>query len=250
VNAISTVRRARIAALLALTACGAGGAAEPRAVRVFAAASLAAPFAEIGAAFARVQPGRRVELHTAGTPQLVLQLREGAAADVFASADPGHMQAVQALGLLAAPAVEFARNRLAIAVAAGNPRGIRGLADLARAELRVAMCGPEVPAGRYARQALAKAGVAVASRSDEPSVKALVAKVQLGELDAGIVYTTDTRAQGVEGVVVAAEHDVVASCPIAVLTRATDADAARAFVALVVGAEGRAILAGHGFVLP
>jgi molybdate transport system substrate-binding protein len=235
--------------LLAVAACGgpsASSAADATPLRVFAAASLTAPFQAIAAAFERQVPGHRVELNCAGSPQL----REGAAADVFASADHPNMAKVVAMGATALPPVEFAHNQLAIVVRAGNPRQVRGLADLARPDLEVALCAPEVPAGKYARQALAAAGITVRSVSDEPSVKAIVGKVQLGELDAGIVYATDTRARGVEAVTVPREDNVVASYPIAVLGRGGNRAGGEAFVAFVASEAGRALLAQHGFGLP
>ncbi len=241
---------ALLAALLA-TACGGATAGEPAAV-VFAAASLTEPFEALATAFERARPGAQVELHFAGTPQLVLQLREGAAADVFASADPENMRRVVELGRAAGPPRVVARNRLRIAVAPGNPRGVRGLADLARGDLLVALCAPDVPAGRYARRALASAGAQVASVSDEPSVKALVAKVSLGELDAGVVYATDVRAAAgaVEGVAVAAEHDVVAEYPLVVLRGGRSPGGGEAFAAFALSPEGARVLREHGFEVP
>lgn len=241
---------------LALSGCGPAAAPAPTPVaatapiRVFAAASLTAPFEAIGRAYEQQFPGSKVELHFAGTPQLVLQIREGAEVDVFASADPANMQKVVDLGKTAAPPAEFAQNVLAIVVKAGNPHGIRGLPDLARTGLKVALCGPEVPAGKYARQALQKAAITVQSVSDEPSVKALVSKIQLGELDAGIAYTTDARTKGVTAVAIDAAQNVVASYPLAVLGNGRNRAGGEAFAALVRGATGRAILAEHGFQMP
>lgn len=235
-------------ALLLLAACGSGdSAAAPRRVVVFAASSLTAAFEALATGFEQRHPGVDVELHFAGTPQLVLQLREGAQASVFAAADEVSMQRVVAAGQAAAAPSTFAHNRLAIVVPADNPQAIAGLADLVRPGLRVALCGPEVPAGRYAREALARAGVALHSVSDEPSVTAVVAKVQLGELDAGIVYRTDTRDPGVTGIDLAAAHDVVAEYPIAALTNGPAADLAGAFVGYVCSADGARVLAGFGF---
>lgn len=229
---------------------GAADAATPTPLRVFAAASLTASFQAIAAAFEQQHPGHRVELHFAGTPQLVLQLREGASADVFASADVPNMTKVQDLGAVVDPPVEFARNQLVIAVRAGNPKGVRGLADLARADVQVALCGPEVPAGKYARQMLQGAGIEVRSVSDEPSVKAVVTKVQLGELDAALVYATDVGVSGVEGVALPATANVVASYPIGVLDRGDNRVGAARFVAFVCSDAGRSILRQHGFLLP
>lgn len=231
-------------ALAALASCGAS--AGERATLVFASASLTEAFQALEVAFEQQHPDTALDLHYAGTPQLVMQVRQGAPVGVFAAADEPSLR--RALGATAAAPRVFATNHLAIAVAQGNPRGITGLADLARADLKVALCGPDVPAGRYARQALARAGVIVASVSDEPSVKAVLSKVCLGELDAGVVYATDLACAGIGGVAVAAEHDVVASYPIAVL----DADdaGARAFVAFVLSEQGQSVLRSFGFGAP
>lgn len=246
-------RRASLAQLglgLLLAACGPAATPATAPIRVFAAASLTAPFEAIGRAYEQQLPGRKVELHFAGTPQLVLQIREGAEVDVFAAADPANMQKVVDLGKTAAPPAEFAKNLLAIVVKEGNPHGIHGLPDLTRQGLKVALCGPEVPAGKYARQVLQQAGISVHSVSDEPSVKALVSKVQLGELDAGIVYTTDTRTKGVAGVTIDAAQNAVASYPLVVLGSGRNRPRGEQFAAFVQSDAGRAILAAHGFVLP
>ena len=243
------------AAVVCLAACGAEGrsggtAASHTRLRVFAASSLTGVFASLCVKFQDMHPGTLCELHCAGSPQLVLQLREGAAADVFAAADVPNMQKVQDSGAVAGQPVEFARNQLAIVVRAGNGKQVQGLADLGRADLKVALCAPDVPAGKYARQALQAQRLAVRSVSDEPSVKAVVSKVQLGELDAGIVYTTDCRVPGVEAIVIPSAQNVVASYPIAVLQRGGNRDGGEAFVAFVRGEAGRTILQQHGFVLP
>lgn len=241
-----------LAALLS-TGCSADSAPTDPAtapVRVFAAASLTTSFQALAAAYERDHRGARVELHCAGSPQLVLQLREGAAADVFASADLPNMHRVRDRGAVAAEPVEFARNELAIVVRAGNPKQVQGLADLAGGDLKVALCAPEVPAGKYARQALAAQQLVVRSVSDEPSVKAVVSKVQLGELDAGIVYTTDCRGSGVEGVAIPTAQNVVASYPIAVLQHGGNRAGGEAFVAFVRSEAGRTMLRDHGFLVP
>jgi molybdate transport system substrate-binding protein len=225
----------------------------PRTALVFAAASLAVPFQALATAFEAGHAGMRVELDFEGTPQLVMKVvQQGAPADVFASADVANMQRVVQAGKTAGAPREFARNRLAIVVGKGNPKAVRGLADLARADLRVVLCGPEVPAGKYARQALAKAAVTVRSRSDEPSVKAVVAKVQLGEVDAGIVYVTDVSAAGaaVAAVSIPDEHNVAVSYPISVLSAGSNRVIGERFVAFVLSDAGREILQRAGFQLP
>lgn len=244
--------RVAVAALASFALALAGGCARgdrPPPIRVFAAASLNRVFEALARAFEATDPEAKVEVHCAGTPQLVLQLREGAPADVFAAADLANMAKVTDAGLAVAPPCEFAANHLVIAVAGGNPKGVHRLADLARRELKVALCGPEVPAGAYARQTLAKAGVTVTSQSDEPNVTAVVTKVRLGELDAGIVYATDVRA-GVAAVPIDAAHDVVARYPLVVLRGGANRSGGERFAAFVTSPAGRAILREHGFHLP
>jgi molybdate transport system substrate-binding protein len=221
-------------------------------VIVFAAASLQEPFSRVAAEFGAREGGAGVELHTAGTPQLVMQVRAGALCDVFASADDVNMRrAIEAVPGSSTPRV-FAKNRLAIVTESGNPHGVRALADLARDDLRVALCGPDVPAGRYAREALRKAGVEVRTVSDEPSVRAVVAKVRLGEVDAGIVYATDVAAAGgdVEAVGLPVEHEVVATYPIAVLAPRERREAAQRFVDFVLSPDGQRVLRSSGFEAP
>ncbi len=238
---------------LVVAACGrpaAAPAAKP--ARVFAAASLTAAFTALAAAFEKESPGARIELHFAGTPNLVMQVQQGERPAVFASADEANMQKlVDANVLVGAPRV-FATNGLAVVVRAGNPSGIRQLADLAKPGTKVALCGPEVPAGRYARQALTRAGVHVQSVSDEPNVRSLVTKVQLGELDAAVAYRTD--GHGLEGKVtivdVAPEHDVVVKYPIALVRGAEVGDVGAEFVEFVLSPPGQQVLQSHGFRAP
>jgi molybdate transport system substrate-binding protein len=146
----------------------------------------------------------------------------------------------------------FAANRLAIVVQPGNPKGITGLSGLARPGLVVVLCAPAVPCGAYAQQALSKAGVTVSPRSQEQDVKGVVTKVSLGEADAGIAYITDVSAAGagVQGVDIPDAQNVLASYPIAVVKGGPNRAAARAFVDLVLSADGQAILTRHDFSRP
>jgi molybdate transport system substrate-binding protein len=219
---------------------------------VFAAASLTDAYGQIGRDFGRAHPDARVTFNFAGSPTLVLQIRQGAPADVFASADQANMQALVDAGQAdGAPSV-FARNNLQIVVAAGNPKRIAGLADLARPGLVVDLCAPGVPCGAYARQALSRANVSVAPKSLEQDVKAVVTKVSLGEADAGIVYTTDVRAAGakVAGVDIPADENVVASYPIVRVKGSKNPVTASAFVSWVLSARGQAVLGRFGFARP
>lgn len=234
-------------ALLWLSCSGDG---ERHATRVFAAASLSAAFEELAAAYEKLVPGREVELHFAGSPALALQIQEGAPADVFASADEANLQKVIEARLTLTEPEVFAKNRLVAIVPRGNPRKLRELADLARSDLRVAICGPQVPAGRYARECLEKAGIELRSVSDEPNVTALLTKVAYGELDGGIVYDTDARRAEVDVLPIRDEWNVVASYPLVVVSTGQDGEGGRAFASFVLSPEGRAILAQHGFLAP
>jgi len=249
VRAVAVV--ALLAALaLAAGACGAtpaAGGGESRELSVFAAASLTDAFSELGDQFTAAHPGVTVTFNFAGSNDLVTQLQQGAPADVLATADTKNMDA--AGDLVGAPQA-FAANKLAIAVAPGNPIGITGLADLARKDLKVVLAAPEVPAGKYAQEALATAGVSVEPVSLEVSVKGVVTKVSLGEADAGIVYVTDVAAAAgkLDGIAIPDGQNVLATYPIAALAASAHPDDAKAFVDLVLSPEGRRVLADYGFL--
>jgi molybdate transport system substrate-binding protein len=214
---------------------------------VFAAASLQPPFDDIGRQVRSTQ-AINARFVYAGTQTLTSQLMQGAQADVFASADAAHMMTLVQAGLIDGTPRIFAHNRLEIAVAKGNPKGIRSLADLARNGLVVVLADPSVPAGKYAQQALAKAGVTVSPASLELQVTAVVAKVAIGEADAGIVYVSDVKTNGkVDGVLIPDQYNVVADYPIAVLKHANNSFAARTFVDEVLSTSGQSVLAADGF---
>jgi molybdate transport system substrate-binding protein len=193
-----------------------------------------------------------VVLNLAGSSALREQILEGAPADVFAPADTSNMDtAVEAGEVLGDPMV-FAQNRLVIAVPKGNPAGITGLADFGRDDLLIGLCAEHVPCGEFARQALAKAGITPAVDTNEPDVRALLTKIEAGELDAGITYVTDvSSANGtVDGVDVPEDENVIARYPIAVLAGAPNPDGAQAFVDFVLSDPGRVILSEYGFASP
>jgi molybdate transport system substrate-binding protein len=216
-------------------------------ITVLAAASLSEAFPAVADAFEDANPGAEVRFSFAGSSTLATQVREGAPADVFASADTRTMEPLVTEGLAGEPVV-FATNRLAIIVEPGNPKGITSLADLAADDVLYVTAAPEVPIARYAQDALTAAGVAVTPVSQEADVKGIVTKVTTGEADAGIVYATDVVAAGddAEGVPLS-DLEVVATYPAAVLADAADPDVAEAFLAFLVSEEGQAILAEHGF---
>ena len=243
--------RVALAAIVLLAACGqpattSSGPARTT-ITVFAAASLQPAFDKIGAKLLSAQ-NVATTFSYAGTQTLTTQLTQGAPADVFASADVAHMTTVQSAGLLLSQSALFAHNRLEIAVAKGNPKGIHTLNDLARSGLVVVVADPSVPAGKYAAQALAKAGVTVHPASFELQVTGVLSKVALGEADAGIVYVSDVVTSGqVDGVTIPDSQNVIADYPIAVLKSAQNQSGAVAFVDFVLSTEGQSILTSAGF---
>lgn len=247
-----------LAACALVAACGADGgptatgATPSGTLTVFAAASLTDAFTEIGEAFTDLHPDLDVTFSFGGSADLVRQIDEGAPADVFASADLSNMDALTEAANHASEPVVFATNRAEIIVAAGNPEGITGVTDLTRDDLVVIGCSPEVPCGHYAQQVLANAGATVTFKSLEQNVRAVVAKVTIGEADAGIVYATDVRSAGqaAEGVAIPADINVVAEYPIVVTKEPRNAAAAQAFVDFVLARDGQEILARHGFQSP
>ena len=189
---------------------------------------------------------KRQTFSFAGSQQLVAQVTAGAPADVVATADPESMARLVTTGLVAPP-TDFAQNSLRIAVGPGHPKAVKGLADLARGNLKVVLADPSVPAGRYARQALDKAGATVKPVSLELDVKAVLRKVFSGEADAGVVYASDVSGAGVTGIDIPPEHNVVATYPVAVVRTSRNRAAAQAFVDQLLDGAGRDALLAHGF---
>jgi molybdate transport system substrate-binding protein len=223
---------------------------------IFAAASLTAAFNKIISDFTAAHPGIKLTPNYNGSDTLVTQIQQGAPADVFASADTTNMDKVTKPGLVPTSTVHiFAKNRLQIIVAKGNPKGIKTLADLAKPGVAVDLENPTVPAGKYGAQAMATAGVTVTAKSLETSVSAVVQKVALGEADAGIVYVTDVSAavaqhENVEGVDIPTPPNVVATYPIGTVKAATNPTLATAFEDYVLSPTGQADLASFGFLPP
>ena len=243
-------RALAVTSLVLVAACGqpapAAGPARTT-LTVFAAASVQPAFDKIGL---KLQNTRNIvtTFSYAGTQTLTTQLTQGAPADVFASADTAHMTTIESAGLIRGQSVLFGHNRLEIAVARGNPKGIHALADLARSGLVVVLADPSVPAGKYAQQALAKAKVTVHAASLEQQVTGVLSKVALGEADAGIVYVSDIVTSGqVDGVAIPDAQNVVADYPIAIVKGTQNLSAATAFVDLVLSTNGQAILRAAGF---
>ena len=230
-----------------------------RTLTVFAAASLRDALEAIGKAFETENPGVSVRFNFANSHALRLQIEEGAAADVFASASPKETDALLSRGALADLPIPFAGNVLTIVVPPGNPADIRAVQDLAHSGVKLVLAAEEVPVGAYARFSIGKLAAefgpsfeeAVLGNvvSNEDSVKQVVAKVQLGEADAGIVFASDAVAAPELGTVaIPMEQNVVATYPIAVLTGASNTDLAKAFVEHVLSLRGQAILREWGFL--
>lgn len=240
-----------IVALVLVSGCGSGGgggSATNTTITVFAASSLTGAFTNLAKTFERQHPDSTVRLNLLSSADLASQIEEGAPADVFASADQVNMQKVVDAHLAAGKPRVFAHNRLEIIVAPGNPHHIDSLKDLARPDLVVSLCVPDCPAGRYARQALAKAGVHVHPDSEEIDVKSVSTRIESGQADAGIGYASDVVAADgdVAGVPIPRADNVVATYPIVRLSGSPPQ--ANAFIDLVLSDRGQAVLKRFGFL--
>jgi molybdate transport system substrate-binding protein len=229
---------------------------------VFAAASLAGPFAEIGSLLEESEPGVAVEFNFASSGRLLLQLEQGAGADVFAAASPEEIdEAIGASLVDAARAQRFARNHLVVIVPPENPGGVQTLADLARPGLRLDLASRSAPVGRYAAEMLGLMSLDPAYGPDfqaralanvvsyEENVRAVVAKVALGEVDAGVVYASDVagsdEAFGVLEVPPAFTPDITYWA--APLLEASEADLAARFIEVLLSPSGAEVLTRYGF---
>lgn len=217
-------------------------------ITVLAASSLTGAFDRIGERFESAHPGVRVTFGFGASPALAGQVRDGAPADVIATAEERPIVRLAGEGLTGRPR-SFARNHPAILVRPGNPLGVRSLADLSRPGLVLVLCAPEVPCGSLARRALARAGVVVEPRSFEADVKAAASRVMLGEADAAVVYATDVRAAGdrADGVPVAPEHDVSTDYAVAPVVRSAQPRLAAGFVTFLFSPDAQRVLLDAGF---
>lgn len=262
-------RRAVVtAALVVLAGCssastaGRGGTDDQLSgtLTVFASASLTDVFGNLGDRLVADHPDLELRFSFAGSSALATQLVEGAPADVFASADEVQMARVQDEGLVGEAEV-FAENPLVLAVPRGNPRGIArpegqggmpSLADLITADMTVAVCAPEVPCGAAAVEVLDAADLSDAPDTYEDDVRAVLTKVQLGEVDAGLVYLSDVHAadDSVLSFAFSEANRAINRYPLGALADSGNPQAARAFVDLVLSDEGQQVLADAGFLPP
>ena len=232
----------------------------PRTLTVFAAASLTGAFGDIGKAFEAANPGVTVKFSFAGSQVLVTQIEQGAPADVFASADHKNMDALVTANLVALGYKDFATNLLTVILPPKNPVNVQTLQDLAKPGLKLVLEDPSVPAGNYTRQILTNMskdptyGTDFSTKvlanvvSNETDVKQVVAKVDQGEADAGVVYVTDAlAAPDLKSISIPANFNVIARYPITALEKAPNSDLASAFVAYVLSADGQAVMKKWGF---
>lgn len=259
------MKRARVVAVIAaglLAAAGCGSsqqaaAPEPTAapaqttLNVSAAASLRTTFTELAGRFETDNPGVKVALNFAGSSDLAQQIVQGAPADVFAAASPATMKTVTDAGLATDPQV-FVTNVLQIATAPGNPKGIASFADLAKPDLTVVVCAPQVPCGAATEKIETATGVTLTPVSEEPDVKSTLGKVTTGNADAALVYVTDVIDAGdtVQGVSFPEAQNAVNDYPIVALGKAPNAELAAKFVELVRGPDGKKVFEAAGFGTP
>jgi molybdate transport system substrate-binding protein len=269
-------------ALIAIfaVACGSGGTPDATpvpsstaqalsgSITVFAAASLTDAFGEVASEFKKAHPGVEIAFNFAGSSALRTQLDQGARADVFASADTLQMSNARQSGVVSAEPAIFVRNSLVVITPKDNPGSVNAIADLKKPGLNLVLAAPEVPVGSYVRQMLTKAdadpafgagfSAAVLENlvSNESNVKQVVAKVELGEADAGLVYATDVRAAAgsLDSVEIqGADAPARQATYLAAVTEAADGDGdgmANAWIDALLSRAGRRRLAAHGFALP
>jgi molybdate transport system substrate-binding protein len=220
-------------------------------VTVLAAASLKEAFTTLAKQFESAHPGTTVKLSFAASSDLAEQINQGAPADVFASASPKNMNQVVSTGG-ASTSTNFVKNVMEVAVPPSNPGHVSSVTDLAKSSVKVALCEPQVPCGTVAAEVFKNAKITVKPVTLEPDVKSTLSKVELNEVDAGMVYVTDVRAAGskVKGVVIPDNLNASTEYPIAPLTKAPNAAGAQAFVDLVLSPAGQSVLAADGFQKP
>ncbi|MCX5091635.1 molybdate ABC transporter substrate-binding protein [Streptomyces sp. NBC_00365] len=256
------------AALLALSACSSSDSSSdssPKSdtsassspklsgtVTVFAAASLKESFTTLGKEFEKANPGTKVTFNFAGSDALAASITGGAPADVFAAASPKTMAIVTDKKDAATTPATFVRNQLEIATLPGNPDKVASLKDLTKSGLKVVLCDKTVPCGAAAQKALDASKLKLTPVSYEQDVKSALTKVELKEADAAVVYKTDVKAAGdkVEGVEFPESAKAINDYPITLLKDAPNAEAAKAFIALVRSAEGQKVLTAAGFLQP
>ena len=259
--------------VLVLAACSTAGTPAPSTARstpsaagpltVYAAASLKVALEKAKTAWEAANPGSTLTISTDSSAALETQIEQGAPADVFLSADTTNPTKLVDKGLAAGAAVTFAGNRLTVIVPTANPAGITTPADLAKPGVKIVAAGDEVPITKYASQLVANLAKEPGSPTDfasryaanivsrEDNVKAVVAKIELGEGDAGVVYVTDAKASTkVATVDVPDSANVPAEYAGVVVKASRNGATAHRFLEWLAGPDGQAMLAGFGFLPP
>ena len=220
-------------------------------ITVFAASSLKETFTTLGKQFEAAHPGDTVKFNFGASSTLATQITDGAPADVFASAAPKNMDTVVTAGDASSPQ-DFAKNTAEVAVPPNNPANVTSVTDLAKSSVKVALCEPAVPCGVVAAEVFKNAGITVKPVTLQPDVKSVLTQVELGNVDAGVVYVTDVMAAGskVKGVTIPANLNASTLYPIASITSSKESAIAQAFVAYVLSPAGQSVLAAAGFEKP
>jgi len=220
-------------------------------ITVFAAASLKEAFTTLGKQFEAAHPGVKVTFSFGASSALATQIISGAPADVFASASPKNMQQVVTAGDASNP-VNFVKNVMEVAVPPSNPAHVASVDDLAKSSVKVALCQPQVPCGATAAKVFKNAKITVKPVTLQPDVKSVLTQVELGNVDAGVVYVTDVHTAGakVKGVPIPASVEASTEYPIAPISKSGNSAAAQAFVAYVLSPAGQSVLAADKFEKP
>ena len=220
-------------------------------ITVFAASSLKETFTTLGKQFEAAHPGDTVKFSFGASSTLATQITDGAPADVFASAAPKNMETVVSAGDASSPQ-DFAKNTAEIAVPPSNPANVTSVNDLAKSSVKVALCEPQVPCGVVAAGVFKNAGITVKPVTLQPDVKSVLTQVELGNVDAGVVYVTDVKAAGskVKGIIIPASQNASTVYPIAAITSSAHKSEAEAFVAYVLSPAGQQVLTAAGFQKP
>jgi molybdate transport system substrate-binding protein len=226
-------------------------AAQTGTITVFAASSLKETFTELGKQFEAAHPGDTVKFSFGASSTLATQITSGAPADVFASASTKNMDQVVTAGGASNPQ-NFAKNIMEIAVPPSNPAHVTSVTNLASSAVKVALCQPQVPCGVVAAKVFKNAGIKVKPVTLQPDVKSVLAQVELGNVDAGVVYVTDVMAAGakVKGVTIPASDEASTVYPIATISNSKYQSIAQAFVAYVLSSAGQQVLTAAGFEKP
>ena len=233
------------------TPAASSSAAQTGAITVFAASSLKDTFTQLGQQFEAAHPGDTVKFSFGASSALAEQINSGAPADVFASAATKNMDQVVTTGNASNPQ-NFAENIMEIAVPPNNPAKVTSVNDLAKSSVKVALCQPQVPCGVVAAEVFKNAKLTVKPVTLQPDVKSVLTQLELGNVDAGVVYVTDVQAAGskVKGVTIPANVNATTTYPIAALTHSKEQSIAAAFVAYVLSPPGEQVLKAAGFEQP